>query len=82
MRLPLTILLLLASLASVGAQEPAKNTFAVPDRVNKAMDERIARMRNAQIQADCKAEAKKQFPGIHWRKRRAFLASCIEQAKR
>jgi hypothetical protein len=83
MRLASAGLLLLASLVCSSAQEPAKkNTFAVPDRINKALDERIARLRTAQIEADCKAEAKKQFPGIHWKKRRTFLAACIEQAKR
>ena len=51
------------------------------DKVNKVWDAQIERMRGAQIAAKCKADAKKQYSAIHFKKRRIFVKNCIEQAR-
>jgi hypothetical protein len=80
MRLALAVLLVVAS-ASAAAAESAKVSVA-RERINKAWDERIEKIQNARIEAGCKAEAKKTYTAVHFRKRRAFVRDCIEQAHR
>jgi len=85
MRLALAVLLVVAAVVPISAQENPKGSAEVRrermDKVNKAWDAQIERMRNAQIAAKCKADAKKQYSGIRFNKRRLFVKNCIEQAR-
>jgi hypothetical protein len=86
MRLACAFLIAIAAALPAGAQdmrnyEPRK-ADQVRDRINKAWDARLERMRASQIEAECKAKAKKQYWAIRFNKRRAFVQDCIEQARR
>ncbi len=89
MRLALAVLFVAAAVMPIGAQEKPqenpKNSTDVRreriDRVNKGWDAQIERMRRAQTAAKCKADAKKQYSAIHFKKRRAFVKICIEQSR-
>ena len=85
MRLALAVLLVVATVAPIRAQENPKSSAEVRrermDKVNKVWDAQIERMRDAQIAAKCKADAKKQYSAIHFKKRRLFVQNCIEQAR-
>ncbi len=82
MRRVLAVLLVVAAVAPLRAQENPKSFAEVRrermDKVNKVWDAQIERMRGAQIAAKCKADAKKQYSAIHFKKRRAFVSNCIE----
>jgi hypothetical protein len=79
MRLALAPLIVVVALASVRAEDAPKRSI---DRVNKIWDAQIEKIRGAQIAAKCKADAKKQYSAIHFKKRRIFLQNCIAQASR
>jgi hypothetical protein len=85
MRRALAVLLVVAAVAPINAQESPKSAAEVRreriDKVNKVWDAQIDRMRSAQIAAKCKADAKKQYSAIHFKKRRMFVKNCIEQAR-
>jgi hypothetical protein len=85
MRLALAVLFVVAAIAPLKAQESPKNSADVRreriDRVNKGWDAKIERMRRAQIAAKCKADAKKKYSAIHFKKRRMFVTNCIEQGR-
>ena len=89
MRLALAVLFVVAAVMPIRAQEiqqeNPKSSAEVRrdriDRVNKGWDAQIERMRGAQNAAKCKADAKKQYSAIHFKKRRAFVKNCIEQAR-
>jgi hypothetical protein len=85
MRLALAVLFVIAAVVPIEAQENPKSSADVRrdriERVNKVWDAQIEKMRGAQIAAKCKAEAKKQYSGIHFKKRRLFVQNCIEQAR-
>jgi ABC-type sulfate transport system substrate-binding protein len=86
MRLALAVLFVIAAVVPIEAQETPKSSADVRreriDRVNKVWDAQIEKMRGAQIAAKCKAEAKKQYSAIHFKKRRMFVTKCIEQSRR
>jgi hypothetical protein len=87
--LALAILLVAAAVVPTGAQESQqanpKSSADVRreriDRVNKGWDAQIERLRGAQIAAKCKADAKKKYSAIHFKKRRMFVTNCIEQGR-
>ena len=85
MRLALAVLFVVAAVAPIEAQENPKSSADVRgeriDRVNKVWDAQIERMRAAQIATKCKADAKKEYSAIHFKKRRAFVKNCIEQGR-
>ena len=85
MRLALAVLFMIAAVVPIEAQESPRSSPDLRreriDRVNRVWDARIERMRGAQITAKCKADAKKQYSAIHFRKRRMFVIKCIEQAR-
>ncbi len=86
MRLACAILIAIAAMAPAGAQdmrdiEPRKFD-KTRDRINAALDARLERLRVAQIEADCKAAAKKEYWAIRFNKRRAYVQDCVEQARR
>jgi ABC-type sulfate transport system substrate-binding protein len=86
MRRALAVLFVIAAVVPVEAQESPKSSADVRreriERVNKVWDAQIEKMRGAQIAAKCKADAKKQYSAIHFKKRRMFATKCIEQAQR
>ena len=65
---------------SVTAQEGVKRGEQVRERINRAWDEGLKRIWLRQIEAGCKADAKKQFSAIRFNKRRAFVGQCIAKA--
>ena len=65
---------------SVSAQERIKRGEQVRERINRAWDEGLRRMWLRQIEAGCKADAKKQYSAIRFNKRRAFVNQCIAKA--
>jgi len=83
MRVAFAVLLVAAVTAPVSAvaQQP-KNFEVRRERVNKVWDEQIEKIRTRRVASDCRAEAKKRFSAIRFNKRRQFVASCIEQARR
>jgi hypothetical protein len=80
MRAVIAALLFVVSVAPASAVENSK-TVAVRERINKAWDVRIEKIRNKQIEAKCRTEAKKKHYAIRFNKRRAFVRDCIEQAR-
>ena len=81
MRLALAVLLVAAvAVAPASAVDKAK-VLEVRERINKAWDVRIEKIRIKQIESKCKAEAKKKYFAIRFKKRRAFVRDCIEQAR-
>jgi hypothetical protein len=81
MRLVLAAMLLLAAVAiPADAQNAATKTDRSRDRINKAWDAQLERIRNAQIASKCKAEAKKQYWAIRFNKRRMYEQDCVAQA--
>lgn len=82
MRLALASLIVVVALASVRAEDAPKRAIEVRDRVNKVLDAQIGKIRGAQIAAKCKADAKKQYSAIRFKKRRIFLQNCIAEASR
>jgi hypothetical protein len=85
MRRALAVLFVVAAIVPIRAEENPKSSADVRreriDRVNKVWDAQIERIRGAQIAAKCKAEAKKQYSAIHFKKRRVFVKNCIEQGR-
>jgi len=69
-------LVLLMGIAPSSAQ-PAREYFdAERSRVQKLLNVRIRK----QIEADCKAKAKKLYSSIHFLNRRAYVKHCIEHS--
>jgi hypothetical protein len=82
MRLVLAATLLLAAIAiPAGAQNAPKKADQTRERVNKAWDAQLERIRNAQIASKCKVEAKKQYWAIRFNKRRIYEQDCLAQAR-
>ena len=81
MRFLLAVLLVVATAAPASAADKSK-AAEVRERINKAWDERLDKMWLARTQAACKAEAKKKYWAIRFRKRGAFVKDCIAQARR
>jgi hypothetical protein len=73
--LALAIALLTASLVAPSSAQKATKSYdqAYRDRIERINDTIRAR----QIRAECKAEAKKAFAAIHFKKRRDFVRDCI-----
>jgi hypothetical protein len=65
---------------SVTAQEHVKRGEQVRGRINNIWDEGLRRMWLRQVEAGCKADAKKQYSAIRFNKRRAFVDQCIAKA--
>jgi hypothetical protein len=81
MRFVLAAMLLLAAVAiPADAQNAPTKTDRSRDRINKAWDAQLERIRNAQIASKCKAEAKKQYWAIRFNKRRMYEQDCVAQA--
>jgi hypothetical protein len=89
MRFALAVLFVAATAMPVGAQDKQQdNPKSAADvrrerieRVNKGWDAQLERMWGAQTAAKCKADAKKQYSAVHFKKRRVFVKNCIEQAR-
>jgi hypothetical protein len=81
----LAVLFVVATVVPISAEENPKSSAEVRreriDKVNKVWDAQIEKIRGAQIAAKCKADAKKQYSAIHFKKRRMFVKNCIEQAR-
>jgi hypothetical protein len=73
-------MLIFAIIEPVTAQENVKRGEQVRERINRAWDEGLKRMWFRQIEAGCKADAKKQYSAIRFNKRRAFVKQCIAKA--
>ena len=71
---------IVAAATPAGAQNAAKKSEQVRERVNKAWDAQLEKMREAQINSRCKADAKKQYWAIRFNKRRMYVEDCIAQA--
>jgi hypothetical protein len=82
MRLVLATLLVAAAVVPAEAQDAPRKADQARERINKAWDARLEKIRNMQIESKCRAEAKTQYSAIHFRKRRAFVQDCIAQAHR
>jgi hypothetical protein len=83
MRHILAILLVIAAAAPASAVDQPKSTGELRrDRVNKVWDTQLEKIRNRQVAAGCKAEAKKRYSAIHFKKRRMFAERCIEEGPR
>ena len=86
MRRALAALFVVAAVVPTSAEENPKSSAEVRreriDRVNKVWDAQFEKIRDAQTAAKCKADAKKQYSAIHFKKRRIFLQNCIVQASR
>ena len=79
-------LVIAAVLAAATAAAPARavekaKAIEVRDRINKAWDAQVEKIRQVQIEARCKSEAKKKYLAFRFKKRRAFVRDCIEQAR-
>jgi predicted ATPase with chaperone activity len=81
MRFVLATLALAAVIVPANAQNAPKKADQVRERVNKAWDAQLERIRNAQIASKCKAEAKKQYWAIRFNKRRMYEQDCAAQAR-
>ena len=83
MRFALGVLIVIGAIVSVNAQQVPRSDEVRRermDKINKVWDEQIERIRRIQIEAGCKAEAKKQYSAIRFRKRRLFVEDCIAKA--
>jgi len=88
-RLALAAVLIVAAVASAGAQgSGAKNTdeilrqrLLLQERFNKGWDVQMENARD-RIEGRCKAEAKKKFSALHPMKRRKFTQDCIRRLQR
>jgi hypothetical protein len=81
MRLVLAATLVLAAVAiPANAQTAPKKADQARERINKAWDAQLERIRNAQIASKCKAEARKQYWAIRFNKRRMYEQDCVAQA--
>jgi ERCC4-related helicase len=81
MRLLLVALpVIIAAAAPAGAQSAPNKSEQVRERINKAWDERLEKMREAQIASRCKADSKQQYSAIRFNKRRIYVEDCIAQA--
>jgi hypothetical protein len=78
--LVLATLIILAVADSAPAQEKVKRGDEVRARINRTWDEGLRRIWLRQIEAGCKADAKKQYSAIRFNKRRAFVEQCIAKA--
>jgi len=76
----MVMLLIFAVTESAAALENAKRGEQLRERINKAWDEGLKRIWLRQIEAGCKAEAKRQYSAIRFNKRRAFVDQCIAKA--
>jgi hypothetical protein len=76
----MVLLLIFAATESVTAREGVKRSEQVRDRINSVWDEGLKRIWLRQIEAGCKADAKKQYSAIRFNKRRAFVDQCITKA--
>jgi hypothetical protein len=85
MRSVLAVLLTILAAAPAAAQdmrnpEPQKKFEQARDRINKALDARLEKMRNAMVESKCKAEAKERYWAIRFNKRRKYQEDCVAQA--
>ena len=69
-----------AVIESTTAQEGVKRGEQVRGRINNVWDEGLKRIWLRQIEAGCKADAKKQYSAIRFNKRRAFVDQCMAKA--
>ena len=69
-------LYLLIGILPLSAQPSRQYFDAERGRVQKLLNVRIRK----QIEADCKAKAKKLYSSIHFLKRRAYVKDCIEHS--
>jgi hypothetical protein len=82
MRVLLAAVLLTAAAAPpASAQNAPTKADRSRERVNKAWDAQLERIRTAQIASKCRAEAKKQYWAIRFNKRRMYEQDCVAQAR-
>ena len=77
-----------AAIVPVSGQEKPKvsdeilrQRILLQERFNKGWDVQLESWQ-ARTEGRCRAEAKKRYSAIHFRKRRMFVANCINQARR
>ena len=81
MRLLVAVSIVIVTAAvSAEAQDAPKKSERARERVNKVWDAQLDRMREAQIAAACKGEAKEHYSAIRFNKRRTYVANCITEA--
>jgi len=81
MRLVFAVLFVVAVAAPAAALENAKSAVeARRERINKTWDEGLKKIWFRQIEAGCKADAKKQYSAIRFNKRRQFVEQCVDNA--
>ena len=82
MRIALAVLFVVATAGPASTIEKPSGAAELRERINKVWDERVEIIRNKQIEIGCKAEAKKHYSAIRFKKRRMFVKDCIDQAHR
>lgn len=80
MRLALPVLLVSFAATPALAQDNPWGPNDARTRINKAWDERIARMQRALIENQCKEAAKQAYAAIRFNKRREFVEECVKNA--
>ncbi|MEA2982444.1 MAG: hypothetical protein QOF09_4267 [Alphaproteobacteria bacterium] len=87
MRLALAILFVATAIGPVGGQEKPKASdeilrqrILLQERFNKGWDVQIESWQ-ARVEGRCRAEAKKRYSAIRFKKRRMFVENCIKQAR-
>jgi len=73
-------IVIVATAAPADAQSAPTKSDRARERINKAWDGQLERMREAQIAAACKGEAKEHYSAIRFNKRRTYVANCITEA--
>jgi hypothetical protein len=85
MRAALALLFIFAAVAPAGAQanhseEVLRQRLLLRERFNKGWNIRVETPK--QREARCKAEAKRRYSAIHFRKRKKFLKACLAGSSR
>jgi len=82
MRLALAVLFAITAIAPACAVEQPKSSDAGKLRQGIAKGWEILKESRPPIEVQCKAEAKKRYYAVFFRKRRMFVKDCIERASR
>jgi hypothetical protein len=88
MRIAFAALFVVVAVVPVMAQASSKNSdeilrqrILLQERFNKGWDVQVESWQ-ARAEGRCKAEAKRRFSAIHFKKRRMFVENCIAEAHR
>jgi hypothetical protein len=80
MLLAFALLFVVAVAAPAAAVEKANSAVSARERINKVWDEGLKKIWFRQIEAGCKADAKKQYSAMRFNKRRQFVEQCVDNA--